>query len=517
MNCLKRSWVIRVGSWAMLANFPSNTVGKRLSWLMPAAMLLVTGCGSEAPAVEYPDVVLICCDTLRNDRLSCYGYPRATSPVIDEFAASGVLCEDVTCQWPWTLPSMVSMFQGQYITAYRDALNESTPVLPELFQQAGYRTVGIVANCIVDDSQGFDRGFDHFDCLSCWNAEGKEDPSARDIVEVQRLVRESVAELLAEEDRPPLFLFVHAYDPHDPYSAHSEFNQDLPPRDALGVEPEGYWESTLAERQPEPAGGDRARALKDMSLSRGRYDQEVRYFDRGVGEMLADLRTRGLGDDTLFALVSDHGEGLWDNLSNEPQAKFAKLPPKRFFYRIHGANGYQSVTETPFVLWGGAVPRGVRLTQAVENVDLFPTLLELADIAPPAGLDGRSLVPLFRGAAVPWREYAYCYGSQAASIRHVESGYKLIVHHGISIENGRDLELYDLNADPHERTNLAEREPERLKSLIETYQRWLADHPAVSTTSERGAAEQSDAARELLDKKLKSLGYTDSETGRPGD
>jgi len=409
------------------------------------------------------------------------------------------------------------MFQGQYITAYRDALNEETPVLPELFQRAGYRTVGIVANCIVDESQGFNRGFDDFDCVSCWNDEGEEDPSARDIAGVRRLVRESVAEFLAEEDRPPLFLFVHAYDPHDPYAAHAEFNEELPPRDALEVEPEDYWESMLDEYQPESVVEDRDRALKDMNLARGRYDQEVRYFDRGVGRMVSELRTLGLSQDALFALVSDHGEGLWDNLSNEPEDKFAKLPPKRFFYRIHGANGYQSVTETPFVIWGGDVPRGVRLTQAVENVDLLPTLLELADIAPPAGLDGRSLVPLWSGKSPTWREYVYCYGSQAASVRHVESGFKLIVHHGISIENGRDLELYDLKNDPNERTNLAEDEPERLASLIEQYKSWLAENPAVSTTSERGAADQSKKARKLLDKKLKSLGYTNSETGRPQD
>ena len=486
--------------------------------LLLLSALAFAACSEVDAAAPRPDVVLVVCDTLRSDRLSCYGYPRATSPVIDALAARGTLCEDVTCQWPWTLPSMVSLFQGEYVTAYRDALDPEAIALPEMFKAAGYRTIGIVANCIVDDSQGFSRGFDHFDCLSCWDEQGEKDPSARDIQEVRRLVAESVRDLLGsagDGPRAPLFVYVHAYDPHDPYSPHDEYAPELPPRESVPVQPEGYWEDTLEGLQPVPIPGDREQALSDLRNARGRYDQEVRYFDAGLGEILSDLRGLGVGDNAVFALVSDHGEGLWAHLANEPVERFAKMPPKRVFYQIHGGNGYQPVMATPFVLWGTGVPSGLRITAPVENVDLYPTLLELADIAPPPGLDGRSLVPLFAGPAESWREYVYCYGSQASTVRHVESGFKLIIPSGKSVKNGRDLELYNLHDDPHERVNLAGDHPEHVRGLIEQYELWLDENPAVSTTTLRGHADQQDRDRKLLEQKLQSLGYTELETGRP--
>ena len=466
-----------------------------------------------------PDVVLVVADTLRSDRLSCYGYERETSPVIDSLAAQGVLFEDVTAQWPWTLPSMVSMFQGQYITDYRDELDPTAPNLVQQFRDAGYRTVGIVSNCLVDGDQGFDRGFDHFDCIPCFEDGEQKRPMRRDVRALRAAMVAQVEEALKLDDegeRQPLFLYLHANDPHSPYHAHPAFDSSLPLDGAADVRLSSWWTETLTERGPLPPQGrvDWAIELDALERERACYDQEVRYLDLGIGDILKDLRRLGLGEDAVHALVADHGEGLWEHVANDPPERHGTPSPRHFFYQLHGGNGYQPVMATPFLLWGGNLPRGLRVSAAVENVDLFPTLLELANIAPPGELDGRSLVPLTRGAPASWRDYVYCYGSHNIAIRDVASGLKLIVPSGKSLENGRECELYDLNLDPDERVNLASQRPEVVKDLVGAYARWVQANPTVSSLA--GPAEvQRSEARKALAGMLRDLGYTEIETGLP--
>ncbi len=497
------------------------------SSLAPAlfgALLLgaAAACSPDDPGsrtVQRPDVVLFVVDTLRADHLGTYGYGRPTSPALDRLSRTGVVCEDVTAQWPWTLPSMVSMFQGQYITAYRDKLDETVPTLAERFHDAGYRTVALVANNIVDEGQGFARGFDHFDCIG-WADEAEKVPGKRDIRDIEALLDAQLPEALALDasgERPPLFLWIHAYDPHDAYTAHPEFKAELPQAGAEDAELRSWWLATLAELGARGPANDPQweAALDELRNQRGRYDQEVRYLDAGIDRILTSLEAAGIGDDAVYALVSDHGEGLWEHIANEPPANLPGYLPRRIFYMIHGANGYETVSATPFLLWGGGVPQGLRVTRAVENVDLYPTLLQLADLAPPEGLHGRSLVPLFEAAAqqeMSWREHVFCYGSHTVSVRHAESGWKLILPAGKSLRNGRGLELYQLREDPRERVNRASSEPELVAELVAAYEAWMAAHPTVSNLKGK-LAENEAAQRAALAKKLQALGYTESETG----
>jgi arylsulfatase len=483
--------------------------------LCALALFLGSGCSVEEPTPQRPDVLLVVCDTLRADHLGCYGYPRPTSPVIDQLAAEGALFEDTTSQWPWTLPSMVSMFQGRYITAYRDKMEPGVPTLPELFQAAGYRTVGVVGNCLVDESQGFDLGFDQFDCVSCFGEDGKQKNASREMQLMNTLVLEHMLKALALDEngeRPPVFLFVHAFDPHDPYTSHPEYMKELP-LTAQANAPVEFWHEQLAKLKPEIDLADHKDELDLLVAARGRYDQEIRYFDRGLGELRDQLEQIGFATDAVGALVSDHGEGLWEHLRNNREEALRTFPARRLFYQIHGGNGYQPVMATPFVLWGRGVVTGKRFAKGVENVDLVPTLLELADIAPPEGLDGRSLVPLMNGSATEWREYVYCFGSHAISLRHVESSYKLIIPSGRSIDSGRGFELYKLNDDPNERVNLVSQQPERLASMLEQYAQWMQANPTALSTAASQHVEQNAADAERLKAKLKSLGYTGLETG----
>ena len=436
--------------------------------------------------------------------------------MIDSLAASGAVFEDNTCQWPWTLPSMVSLFEGRYVTAYRDKLTEGVPTLPEIFRDAGYNTIGVAANCLVDEGQGFNRGFDHFDSLNCWDEDGNRNPSGRDMTQLSELVIDAVRDALVLDEngrRRPLFLYLHAYDPHDPYSNHPQFNKTLPTMETGDVYPPQYWEDTFGKARADYPADQLEKDLQFLTDARGRYDQEIRFFDLKLGLMLAELQRMGVDSDAVTALVSDHGEGLWEHLRNEPQKRLLRRIPREFFYQTHGGNSYQPVMATPFILWGRGVPAGTRISVGTENVDLAPTLLQLADIAPPEGLDGNSLVPLMLGHESTNKEYVYCYGSHGIAVRHAESGFKLIIPSGRSIESRRQLELYNVIDDPHERNNLANEQPVWVKRLADQYTVWLDANPTVSSTKVERHNEQNAQDRARLKKKMEALGYTGLETG----
>jgi arylsulfatase A-like enzyme len=495
-------------------------VSRRSTALLAAGVVLLAGgCGGGgSPAARRPDVVLIVVDTLRADRLSCYGYGRPTSPNLDRFAEEGAVFLDTTSQWPWTLPSMVTIFQGRYITNYRDRLEEDLPSLPELFRDAGYRTVGIVANCSVDEGQGFSRGFERFDICRCWVDEEETDHYIRDIGEIEGLLPRMTADLLEGESRAPLFLYIHAYEPHSPYREHEEYAETLPADEAFGVQPEGWREATIAELGPPPPRGKRGWDLEfeAIDLNRGRYDQEVRWFDEGLGRIVERLRGLGLDDEALFALAADHGEGLWEHLTNDTPESLREAKPGEFFYQLHGGNGYEPVMATPLVIWGGRVPPARRVEAPVENIDLFPTLLELADIELPAGLHGRSLVPLLQAEPpTDWREFVFCYGSHNLSVRHAPTGWKLVLPHGLRSEiTGRQPELYKLDEDPYERSDRAAEHPDLVAWLVAEAGAWMERHPTTSTMKGR-MSDINQQGRERLAEKLRALGYTELETGIP--
>lgn len=478
----------------------------------------LASCSEPAEPVSRPDVVVFLVDTLRQDRLGCYGYDRPTSPNLDALADQGVVFEDVTAQFPWTLPSMVSLFHGQYLTNYCDSLLEQVATLPEVFDDAGYQSLAVIGNCLVDEGQGFARGFDDFHIVDCWENEEFKIRSKRDIQTLRGMLAEPLKQALAVDEkgeRAPLLLYVHAFDPHDEYLPHDELNDELPLGQAHEVEPAGWWDEQLdLLGNPSPkALARRHRDLDRMRLMRSRYDQEIRFFDQGLGDILADLEAAGLSENAVFALVADHGEGLWEQISNESPEDLQTLPPHKFFYKTHGGNGDQTGISTPFVLWGSSIPKGVRVGRAVENVDLLPTLLELADISPPAGLHGRSLVPLLTGEVEAWRTHVFAGGAHTAAVRDTRTQMKLILPLGKSLTNGRNLELYDLGADPGERENLAGTHPEEVLELVGVYDEWVADYPVISNLQgklENWNREQ----RDLLGQKLQALGYTELDTGR---
>ena len=464
--------------------------------LLAALAACSSGQAPDPAGGNRPNVLLIVVDTLRADRVSSYGYGRETTPVLDALAEQGVLASDVTAQASWTLPSMVSMFQGRYVTSYRDAFFEDAPTLAESFQRAGYHTLGIVGNGLLSKKAGFDRGFDHYEARSKKiGQEGRTLPAR----EAAELIGDATAPLTlaterdAQGARAPFFAYLHLMDPHGPYKAHPEWEQQLPV--GAGADRWDLRTQRLRYGATHPGTEVQDRLWREMAEDMARYDQEVYTCDVYIGIVLDFLERRGVLENTIVAVVSDHGEGLWDHES-PPENLDPAAAPRDHFFRAHGNLLYQEIIATPMILKGPGIPAGRRIDMPVENVDLFPTLLELCDLAPPDGLHGRSLVPAMSGAGTG-REQTFSSVLQGSSVRSTSDGWKLIVPSEYFPK--RKIELFNLRTDPGELHNLAEARPEVVARLRAAIEAWTENYPTQTNLGQKKSPET------LAD--LKALGY----------
>ncbi len=421
---------------------------------LPLLLLLATGC-SRTPAPPPPaarHLVLVTIDTLRADRLGCYGNREVQTPHLDRIAASGAVMTDASAHVPLTRPSHVSLFTGLYPAEHgiRDnvspSLDESVPTLPAILSRSGFRTAAFVSSVVLSSQSGLARGFDTY---SDRFEMGEDD--ARFLNTIQKRgdqpTAEAVSWLEGHAGKERLFLWLHLYDPHDPYQP-----------------PEPY-----ASRYP------------------GRpYDGEVAWSDELVGRLDGALDRLGLRKDTLLVVTSDHGEGLGEHGE-----------------AVHGYFVYETTLRVPLIFRGPGVKDRQRLGAAARTVDLLPTLLDLlgVDRSPTLQLPGRSLASALRGGAAARSEAVYA-----------ESLLPLL-HFGWSdlraLRDGRfkyiqapKPELYDLEADPREERNLVSAEPARVEALRTALAGWLA---AEKKRTAAGATAAS-VPEEMLEK-LGALGY----------
>jgi arylsulfatase A-like enzyme/tetratricopeptide (TPR) repeat protein len=360
-------------------------------------------------AVPRPlDVVLITMDTTRADKLGAFGGDRGTTPVLDELARRGVVFERAYSHVPLTLPSHASLMTG--LTPARTGVHDNItfvldaapPTLAEILAGRGYRTGAFLSTLILERRYGLGRGFEEY--------EDRMDGEDGDGVLPERRGDETVDRALAwvETDRTrPLFLWVHLYDPHAPYTP------------------------------PEPF----------ASRFKGRrYDGELAFMDFQIGRLLAGIARRERP--TLVAALADHGESLGEH--REP---------------THGFFVYDATQRVPLILsLPGHLPSNVSVAPLVRMVDVMPTLLEIAGLPAPGGLDGRSLVPLMTGRTTvsPGPAYLEAYSSRfwwgARELLGVRTGPWLFIQ-------APQPEIYNVVEDPAESVNLASARPAELEML----------------------------------------------------
>ena len=395
-------------------------------------------------------IIVVSIDTLRADHLPAYGYTHVRTPAIDALAADGVVFERAYSHAPQTLPAHAALLSGQlpFESGIRDnvgfTIKPGERLLPQMLRDRGFTTAGVVSSYVLRKDTGIAQGFDFFD--------GEMPPGSPDlsIGRVQRDGGES--ERIAERwldsiDTARAFLFLHLYEPHKPYAPPERFSEYAP------------------------------------------YDGEIAYADEIVGRLVKYLKSHQLYDRSTVILLSDHGEGLGDHGEQE-----------------HGLFVYDEAIHVPLIVKQESnVGAGRRVASVVQHIDLVPTILDFVKAPVPGGLRGRSLKPVLEGSgslppAAVYSEALYAryhFGwSELTAITDDRYRY---------IKAPRE-ELYDLQHDRREQTNIAAARPQPRQAL-----RGALDRVAAGASIHAPHDVPADARE-----RLESLGYVGGAGVAPG-
>lgn len=420
-------------------------------------LLLLAAAQSHAAEKEPPvNVVLLSVDTLRADRLGCYGYTLPTSPHIDAFAAEGLVFDDTVCEVPLTMPSMGSMLTSRPPRSTGTTRNglrmpEDVVSIAEIFQEAGYYTFCVQSNWTLKSKlSGLNRGFDVYDDDFHKKRWGfiKAERIADEVTDI------ALKELARRDPERPFFAWFHYTDPHAPYTMHKDFN------------PLGRRVWTLGRERKTWA----------------KYDSEVAFTDHHIGRLLEALPSQ-----TAVLFVADHGESLFEH-----------------DYLGHGRRLYHNGMQIPLIIRAPGLAAG-RTAAPACGLDVGPTLLGLAKLPRPEAMLGLDLlqsppaitrVRVFEtyGGAIPRLPGARSLLAGSDPIRQgvIVEGWKLIV-------SGRQKELFFLPEDPGELKNLSSRHPERVKTMQTLIEEW---NRVIARVEESPDALDEDDIRAL-----ESLGY----------
>jgi arylsulfatase A-like enzyme/Tfp pilus assembly protein PilF len=361
----------------------------------------------------HPNVVLITLDTTRADRMGFLGSNRGLTANLDAFARVATTFSRAYAQVPLTTPSHAAILTGTYpqfnhVNYMGDPLGKGLPFLPDILHRNGYKTAGFVGALVLDPlklAPGFDRGFDVYNAGFHRRRPGEDNYHS-----LERRGEDVLSRAVAwlnKHPAGPFFLWVHLYDPHDPYDP-----------------PEPY--RTRYQAQP--------------------YDGEIAYTDSVVGKLIGDLRTRGLFDDSVIAVMADHGEAFGEHGETH-----------------HGIFLYDETIHVPLLI---KLPRQHTATQVetrVGLVDVVPSILQAADLPVPAAMQGQSLLHFMKA------DKALQSGEQrdSSSTRSIysESGYGHLSFGWSMLKAWRsgkylyvdapERELYDQTVDPGAKHSLA--------------------------------------------------------------
>jgi arylsulfatase A-like enzyme len=442
---------------------------------------------------ERPNVLLISIDTLRADRLGCYGYPRPTSPAIDAMAAEGARFANALAQSNWTLPSHYSMLTSLYPGAHgvnpdrwqlagvrgshetfriRGSGRERT--LAERLRDAGLFTAAITESGWVDAKFGFDQGFASYVAHA--------DDRLADATQRMTL------DWLRAHQTLPFFLFVHTYQTHQPY-------HQPPPYDTLFVDPAHLGYALPGVRLSMQAldrfkDGTFPPTAGDRDAFSGLYDGEVRYVDAFVEALLAELENTGLDRRTVVLLTSDHGEEIFEHGNFD-----------------HGKTLYDEVMRVPLILWGpGRIPAGKVVDAPVASLDVLPTLVELAGgtlsgQGADGDVQGRSLIPFLTDGSPEHRVlFAEGWADESVPLTSVWDGALKAVFHGAELETA---ELYDLRRDPGETVDLSSDRPDDVDRLRRRVAEWRRENERI----QEEIGEATAGIDEETEERLRALGY----------
>jgi arylsulfatase A-like enzyme len=442
-------------------------------------------------ATRRPSILFFTFDTTRADHTSAYGYARPTTPNLVKLAAEGVRFDAAYAPMATTLPSHTTMFSGLLPRTHGALKNglpvdPSVPLLSEALSNAGYRTAAFLSSFAVSKSFGLNRGFktydDNFNDGACkWQVTRWEGIKLEgDFCRRGDLTRQAAVKWLeqsgylpdengksAPTPQEPFFVWVHFFDPHNPYD---------PPEDQVKLFP--------------PSGDPPSELASDIA----HYDAAIHFADQEMGKLVERLATAGKLDDTLVIVAGDHGEGLMDH-----------------GWMLHGLQIYEEAVHVPFVFrWPARLPRGKRITEPVELADLTPTLLEMTGAQMPTGahaLEGMSLAPALTASArldaqrpvLLQRRFYESEAEKGVPVKGNKHALRVGNWKYIEAKDEGTFELYDLASDPHEKNNLFDQNKDRREALATQLAKTLASTAVGGSTPRTVSAEDA--------KRLEALGY----------
>lgn len=463
------------------------------------ATMVSAGCGprtDDGPSVrphEPPNIILALVDALRRDHVGLYGYPKPTTPFIDALGHHGVIFDDALSQAPQTLNSTASLLTSRRFPfllrgvehgeipgvaperrdqwARTPRLAAANLTVAEVLASAGYETVALFNNPHHHPSSGFDQGFATARLLD-------RDPDQA----YARIDSMTEAFLAWHEDREPdrpYFAYLHLMDPHNPYRPPEAYRELFPP---------GHGRHLYVNGRPVESF-----TATDLETMTALYDAEIRFLDDGLGSLVAELENRGDLDNTIIVFTADHGEEFMDH---------AGLG--------HGKTVELEQLRIPLVMAGGPVDSadGARIESLVRNLDLAPTIVELAGVGVPEEFQGTSLMPLIDASAPATEEPRISY-AWIAQLRSLTSDQW---HCMLDLESGR-LKLYNRLDDPSGLRDIAGSHPEIAELCRGELDRLEAEgdegrrHAEVLKAIETGGEFPVESAEVL--EQLEALGYVE--------
>ena len=468
----------------------------RLWFLAFLIFLGFTACNS-APVSTSPkasiNVVIIVMDTARQERFSCYGYKRDTSPYLTQLATKSTTYDHAYTPGGWTAPAHASLFTGLFPIAHQTTqenwrLGDHLTTLAEVFKVQGYETIGIVENPMLNTPFNFNKGFSQY--YEPWRFKSQGENMAFSSFKKS---------LSKRKTKKPFFMFINLNEPHSPYNSSEQFYYQFVSNRSITIEDNMWQEFFLGEKTFTE---NEIRHLNEL------YDAEILYTDYLIGKMIQELQARNLWEETVFIVTSDHGENIGDHGMMD-----------------HVFSLHESVIRIPLIIhYPKLFLPGTRHEYPVQLTDIFPTLLEIIGVDPnryPS--QGQSLLGQeIKSRNLVLSEYYYPkqvleaigerglnkYDEKKASIDKYKRRIKALIKGDMKLIWGSDgnHELYNLRKDPQEKENLiarleyAKTAQELLTLLDNLIKKYDLKMPKARPVDQ---GELDEATRQ----RLKSLGY----------
>ncbi len=435
-----------------------------------------------------PNILLISIDSLRADHLSCYGYKRNTSPVLDELAGSGALFENTVSTTSWTLPAHMSLLTSMDISVHgvgHDgvSLHPSIGTVTQQIKQAGYETAGFCSSPYLNPAFGFDRGFDLYRNIDL------EDNKIKDTIRPPAEERDAVHEDITspritelainwidKHRSRPFFLFLHFWDVHYDYIPPAPYDKLFDPDYQGKIDGKDYMHNDAINPDMDP---------RDLEHIIALYDGEIASVDYHIGLIVKELKKLGVFNRTLIVVTADHGDEFFE----------------------HGGKGhrntlYDEVTMVPLIIHlPDKITSSRRIPNQVSIIDIAPTILDLAGITVPSWMQGASLSPLLRGGDQPDDRHALLeLGGVLKALR--SNSWKLIF-------NAQALQtiIFNLKDDPGENDPIGITDFPEWTRINRIFYDRLKEDRGLSQAYRRGKTGGSVNLSPEQQQRLKSLGY----------